>query len=146
MTESSTRSLDVTGVGPVDITYTDQGSGPVFLLLHGGAGPASVVSFADLLSREGAARVLTPTHPGFLGTSRPDTLRDVRGLAALYVTLIEDLGLSNVTIIGNSLGGWIAAEVAVLDSPRVSAVIVMDAVGIDVDGHEVADVSTKSFL
>jgi pimeloyl-ACP methyl ester carboxylesterase len=104
-----------------------------------------VSSFADLLSSNRAARVLTPTHPGFLGTPRSDALRDVKGLAALYVTLIEDLDLSDVTVIGNSIGGWIAAEVAVLNSQRVSAVVIMDAVGIDVDGHPVADVSTKTF-
>jgi pimeloyl-ACP methyl ester carboxylesterase len=145
MTNISTRALDVTDIGPVELTYADQGTGRNFLLLHGGAGPVSVSSFADLLSNDRAARVLTPTHPGFLGTPRPDALRDVKGLAALYVTLIEDLELSDVTVIGNSIGGWIAAEVATLNSPRVSAVVIMDAVGIDVDGHPVADVSTKTF-
>jgi pimeloyl-ACP methyl ester carboxylesterase len=94
-----------------------------------------VSSFADLLSGDRDARVLTPTHPGFLGTPRSDALRDVKGLAALYVALIEDLDLSDVTVIGNSIGGWIAAEVAILNSPRVSAVVITDAVGIDVDGH-----------
>jgi pimeloyl-ACP methyl ester carboxylesterase len=145
MTDSSTRTLEVAGIGLVEVAYTDQGTGHVFLLLHGGAGPVSVASFAELLSREREARVVTPTHPGFLGTPRSDSLRDVKGLAALYVSLIEDLELSDVTVIGNSIGGWIAVEMALLYSPRVSAVVVMDAVGIDVEGHPVADVSTKTF-
>lgn len=145
MTKISTRALEVAGIGPVDLTFTDQGTGRNFLLLHGGAGPVSVSSFADLLSSDRAARVLTPTHPGFMGTPRSDGLRDVKGLAALYVTLIDDLEISDVTVIGNSVGGWIAAEIAILNSPRVSAVVIMDAVGIDVDGHPVADVSTKTF-
>jgi pimeloyl-ACP methyl ester carboxylesterase len=145
MTNISTRSLEVSGIGTVEVTYADQGTGRNFLLLHGGAGPVSVSSFADLLSSNRAARVLTPTHPGFLGTPRSDALHDVKGLAVLYVRLIEDLELSDVTVIGNSIGGWIAAEVAVLNSPRVSAVVIVDAVGIDVDGHPVADVSTKTF-
>jgi pimeloyl-ACP methyl ester carboxylesterase len=145
MINNSTRALEVAGIGPVEVTYSDQGTGHPFLLLHGGAGPLSVSSFADLLSGDGAARVVTPTHPGFLGTPRSGALRDIKGLAALYVTLIEDLDLSGVTVIGNSIGGWIAAEIAILNSPRVSAVVIMDAVGIDVDGHPVADVSTKTF-
>jgi pimeloyl-ACP methyl ester carboxylesterase len=145
MAHSSNRTFEVSGIGPVDVTYTDQGTGRTYLLLHGGAGPASVNSFADVLCRDGENRVLTPTHPGFLGTPRPDPLLDVKGLAALYVTLIEELELSDVTVIGNSIGGWIAAEVAILDSPRVNAVVIVDAVGIDVDGHPVADVSTKTF-
>jgi pimeloyl-ACP methyl ester carboxylesterase len=145
MTSNSTRALDVSGIGPVEVTYADQGAGRSFLLLHGGAGPVSVSSFADLLSGDREARVLTPTHPGFLGTPRPEALRDVKGLAALYVALLEDLDLSDVTVIGNSLGGWITAEIAILNSPRVSAAVIMDAVGIDVEGHPVADVSTKTF-
>jgi pimeloyl-ACP methyl ester carboxylesterase len=145
MTNTSTRALEVPGIGPVELTYADQGTGRTFLLLHGGAGPMSVSGFADLLSSDREARVLTPTHPGFMGTPRSDELRDVKGLAALYVALLEDLELSDVTVIGNSLGGWIGAEVAILNSPRVSAVVIMDAVGIGVDGHPVADVSTKTF-
>lgn len=145
MKNSSTRTLEVAGIGPVDVTYTDQGTGHTYLLLHGGAGPASMTSFADLLCGDGKNRVLTPTHPGFMGSPRSDALRDVKGLAALYVALIEELEPSDVTVIGNSIGGWIAAEIAILDSPRVNAVVIMDAVGIDVDDHPVADVSTKTF-
>ena len=145
MANNTTRTLEVSGIGRVDVTYTDQGTGRAFLLLHGGAGPASMTSFAESLSSDDGSRVLTPTHPGFLGTPRPDGLRDVKGLAALYVTLLEELGLTDVTVIGNSLGGWIAAEMAILDSPRVQTVVIMDAVGIEVDDHAVADVSTKSF-
>jgi len=89
--------------------------------------------------------VLTPTHPGFQGTPRSAALLDVKGLASLYVALLDDLELSDVTVIGNSIGGWIAAEIAILDSHRVSAVVIMDAVGIEVDDHPVADVSSKSF-
>jgi pimeloyl-ACP methyl ester carboxylesterase len=40
---------------------------------------------------------------------------------------------------GNSIGGWIAAEIALLKSPRVSGVVLIDAVGIQVAGHPVAD-------
>lgn len=145
MINGSNRVLEVIGIGPVEVSYADQGTGRVFLLLHGGAGPMSVSSFAKLFEGDCAARVLTPTHPGFLGTPRPEALRDVKGLATLYVTLLEHLDLSDVTVVGNSIGGWIAAEIAILNSPRVSAVVIMDAVGIDVDGHPVADVSTKTF-
>ncbi len=87
------------------------------LLLHGGAGPASVDGFGGRLAAEGPkgqARVLVPTHPGFGGTPRPAGLDSIGGLARLYVRMIEDLGLDQVTVIGNSIGGWIAAEIALL--------------------------------
>jgi len=57
--------------------------GHLFLLLHGGAGPQSVSAFADRLAETKPARVITPTHPGFGGTSRPEALDSIRGLAAL---------------------------------------------------------------
>ncbi len=42
-------------------------------------------------------------------------------------------------MVGNSIGGWIAAEMAVLGSPRISGLVLVDAVGIEVPGHPVAD-------
>jgi pimeloyl-ACP methyl ester carboxylesterase len=80
-----------------------------------------------------------PTHPGFGGTARPDALTSIPGFAALYVALIGQLGLEDVTVVGNSIGGWIAAEMALLASPRASGVVLVDAVGIQVPGHPIAD-------
>ena len=63
----------------------------------------------------------------------------MRQLASLYVALLDEVGATDVTVIGNSIGGWIAAEIALLASPRVSGVVLVDAVGIEVPGHPVAD-------
>lgn len=139
MTTTATQHLTVEGVGPVDVTYSDRGTGRTFLLLHGGAGPQSVTGFADLLAASEPARVLTPTHPGFGGTPRPEALTSVPALARLYISLLDALDLHDVTVIGNSVGGWVASEIALLGSPRVSALVLVDAVGIEVDGHPVAD-------
>jgi pimeloyl-ACP methyl ester carboxylesterase len=49
------------------------------------------------------------------------------------------MDLAGVTIAGNSIGGWIGAELALLHSPRVSALVLSDATGIEVPGHPVAD-------
>jgi pimeloyl-ACP methyl ester carboxylesterase len=144
MSETKNQAIEVVDVGAVEVTFTDSGGGQTFLLLHGGAGPLSMSSFAERLFSERSVRVITPVHPGFQGTRRPETLHDVRGLAKLYVELLEYLGVSDVTVVGNSIGGWIAAEMALLNSRRVSAVVILDAVGIEVDGHPVADVSNKT--
>ena len=55
-----------------------RGEGRPFLLLHGGAGSQSVDGFAALLSTARPARVLTPLHPAFGGTPRPDGLNTIR--------------------------------------------------------------------
>jgi pimeloyl-ACP methyl ester carboxylesterase len=142
--ESITKIIGVTGIGPVELTIEDRGDGRPFLVLHGGAGPQSVYAFTQLLAEKGGNRVLTPTHPGFGGTLRPDALNSVAGLAALYGGLLDELGLEDVTVIGNSVGGWVAAELALLGSPRITRIVLLDAVGIEVEGHPVADVSGLS--
>jgi pimeloyl-ACP methyl ester carboxylesterase len=138
----STYAVTIPDAGPVEVTVTEHGSGsdsaPPFLLLHGGSGPQSVTNFAELLAATGG-RVLVPVHPGFGGTPRPQALEGTSGLAALCNTLLEQLDLGDVTVIGNSVGGWITAEIALLGSPRVSSIVLVDAVGIEVPGHRVAD-------
>ncbi len=90
-------------------------------------------------------RVLTPTHPGFAGTERPDELATISQLAALYARLLDELDLDDVTVVGNSIGGWIALELALLGSPRVGRVVVVDAVGVEVPDHPVVDFFALTF-
>jgi len=137
---TSTLDFTLAGAGPVGVTVDDRGEGRPVLLLHGGGGPQTVAGFAELLATKEPARVITPTHPGFGGTPRPDGLADMAGLAALYRELLDRLGLDGVTVIGNSIGGWIAAELALLASPRISGTVLVDAVGIEVEGHPVTDI------
>jgi pimeloyl-ACP methyl ester carboxylesterase len=139
MTGTSTHTVTLAGGASAEVTMTERGEGHPFLILHGGGGPQTVTGFADLLAASEHARVITPVHPGFGGTPRPDGLDSPRGLAALYDGLLAELGLTDVTVVGNSIGGWIAAEMALLGSARVSSFILVDAVGIEVPGHPAAD-------
>src|ERR1700687_2590863 len=131
---TTTRRIPVAGYGTVELSVIEKGEGHPFLLLHGGGGPLTVNGFADLLAAQRPAHVIVPTHPGFGGTPRPDSLTGVPGLAAVYIALLADLGLSDVTVIGNSIGGWIAAEMALLDTKRISSIELVDAGGIEVPG------------
>jgi pimeloyl-ACP methyl ester carboxylesterase len=124
----------------VDVRLSDRGRGAAVLLLHGGAGPASVLEYADRLAAGRGVRTLVPTHPGFDGTPRPAQLTTISGLAELYVALLDELGLEAVTVVGNSLGGWIAAEIGLLGSLRVDRLVLVDAVGIEAPGFRIADV------
>jgi pimeloyl-ACP methyl ester carboxylesterase len=137
--------------------FAEHGAGRPVLLLHGGGGPQTVAGFGARLAAELPARVVVPTHPGFGGT--PDDLTTIRGLARVYADLLDDLGLNDVLVVGNSIGGWIAAELALLNTPpadeprggevrggevragapRVGALVVVDGVGLQVPGHPVVD-------
>lgn len=136
---SSSVSLTVpTPAGDVPLTANERGSGRPVVILHGGAGPASVASFADLLAEATDTRVIVPTHPGFAGTQRPESLTSIPGLAEVYVGLLEELDLEDVAVIGNSIGGWLAAELALRHPDRLGRIALVDAVGIEVEGHPVA--------
>jgi len=113
----------------LDLAIADQGNGQAFLILHGGAGPASMSALADALSKKG--RVLVPTHPGFNGELRPDWFSRVDDLVLAYLALLERLDLSKVVIIGNSFGGWLAVEMALRHSKRIAGIVLLNAVGID---------------
>lgn len=142
---TATAQLNVRGIGPVPVTYTDSGTGQPVLLLHGGAGPFSVAGFATLMSAADY-RVIVPVHPGFDGTPRPAGLSSIAGVAAVYADLLRDLDLTDVCVIGNSIGGWIAAELALADSAaagrRVSSAVLVDAAGLQLDTAPVPDFFT----
>ncbi len=123
------------------IRVSDRDRSQPFLLLHGGPGPNSVADFGDLLAARTRSRVIVPTHPGFDGTDRPEHLDSVAALARTYAELLERLDVWDVTVIGNSIGGWIATELALLDSARVSGLVLIDSVGFTVPDHAITDVS-----
>ncbi len=111
------------------LSVADRGTGKVFLVLHGGAGPASVTGLAEALARQG--RTIVPIHPGFAGQPRPAWFRRVDDLVLAYLALLEQLDANEVVVVGNSVGGWIAAEMALRHSPRISGIVLLNAVGID---------------
>ncbi|QII07232.1 alpha/beta hydrolase [Rhodococcoides fascians A25f] len=113
------------------------------LVLHGGGGPGTVASLAGHVALH--RHVLAPTHPGWDGTDRPDNITSIAQLAAGYLALLRERGYTDVVLIGSSIGGWIALEMAVQAAraeqyrTSIGAVVVIDGVGAVVDGEPVAD-------
>jgi pimeloyl-ACP methyl ester carboxylesterase len=138
--DPSTATYQVaTSFGDVPVTVTQRGQGRPVLLLHGGAGLDSVAGFAARLAERYPVQVLTPLHPGFGGTPRPAGLDSARKLGELYRNLLGQLSLTGVTVVGSSVGGWIAAELALAAPDRVSQLVLLDAAGLASADHPVAD-------
>jgi pimeloyl-ACP methyl ester carboxylesterase len=87
--------------------------------------------------------VIVATHPGFDGTTRPSWCDSVNDLLYAYLDLIEREGMEDITLVGCSLGGWIALELAVLQPSWLSRLVLVDSVGLrvgDVDERDFADI------
>lgn len=120
------------------LTLAESGNGRPVLVLHGGGGPFTVANLVDHLAT--SMHAITPTHPGWNGTSRPDWLASIPDLAQAYMDFLDARQLWNVLVIGSSLGGWLGAEMAVRDTAgRLSGLILIDAVGIEVAGQPIRD-------
>ena len=115
------------------------GHGGPLLLLHGGGGPATCRAFAE--SAADSFTVLLPTHPGFDGTQRPSGIETVRDIANAYAAVLAEAGLTDIIVVGSSMGGWIAAELAISFPRLLSGMILLDPVGIEVEGQEVMNVN-----
>ncbi|MGW7418508.1 alpha/beta fold hydrolase [Streptomyces sp. NPDC054813] len=120
------------------ISLTEAGSGRPVLVLHGGGGPATVAGLAARLAE--SVRVLTPVHPGWDGTPRPDWFTSIDDLAVAYLHLLQDSELSDVLVVGSSLGGQLAAEMAIRDTAGlITGLVLVNAVGADIEGETVTD-------
>ena len=100
----------------VTLELPERGQGRPILWLHGEDGLDPSAPFIDLLAAHG--RVVAPSHPGFGHSPDANNVDSVDDLAYLYLDLLAERNLRDVIVIGSSLGGWIAAEMAVKSSER----------------------------
>ena len=121
----------------LEVTVDQQGDGRPVLLLHGGGGPPSMGPLPSALSEDFG--VIAPIHPGFAGTPRPEWYNGIDDIALSYLQLLEQRDLRDVLVVGSSVGGWIASEMAVREHERISGTVLLNAVGINVEGIELAD-------
>jgi pimeloyl-ACP methyl ester carboxylesterase len=108
------------------------GQGASLLFLHGGGGAPLWLPFMESLSQR--FDVIVPEHPGYGGSDTPDWLDNVGDLSYFYLDVIDALQLDRVHLVGTSLGGWIAAEIAVRNCTRLKSLALSAAVGINVKG------------
>ena len=125
-------------VAGVELEIFERGQGTPIFYLHGGAGIGLDVPFLDLLAKE--RRVVAPSHPGFGKSSLPDWLDSIDDIAHVYLELLDTLGLDNVDIVGCSIGGWIAAEMATKSPERVRRLVMVGPVGVKVGSADKLDI------
>ncbi len=124
--------LDAAGVR---IELRRGGAGAPLLVLHGELGvPGWLRAYAQLARH---FTVYVPSLPGFGRSARPDWIVGVRDLAAWVTWFVRDLGLPQpLPVIGFSLGGWVAAEIATMNAGLFTKMVLVGAAGLQPDeGH-----------
>jgi pimeloyl-ACP methyl ester carboxylesterase len=124
-------------IGDVAIRLHRAGSGPKLLFLHGAGGVPQWLPFFDALADH--YEVLVPEHPGFGGSDDPPWIQSMSDLAMFYLDLIEQAGLDRIHLIGNSLGGWLSAEILIRDRSRFRSLTLLAPAGIRVKGIPCGD-------
>ncbi len=128
-------------VSGVDLEIEERGTGRPLLFLHAGEGLGADRPWFDLLAQK--FHVIAPSHPGWGGSALPDWMGNVDDLAYLYLDLIGRMGLENAMLVGADFGGWVAAEIAVRNTRGISALVLVDPVGVkfgSVTTRDIADV------
>jgi len=114
------------------------GKGRPLLWLHGTDGLAEWPVIIDRLGER--FEVIAPDHPGFGESTIPGWMDDVSDLAYLYLDLMKKLGLERAHVVGHSLGGWIALEMAVRQTSRQASLTLIAPAGIHVKGAAKTDI------
>ncbi len=124
------RDLEVRGIR---VHLLSAGSGEPLLYLHGGGDlGAWTPALSALASR---CAVVRPDHPGFSASGDADGIDSIHELAFFYLDLLDELGLDRVMVMGHSIGGWLAADLATIEPDRVSRLILVSAAGLRAGEH-----------
>jgi pimeloyl-ACP methyl ester carboxylesterase len=120
-------------VGGFDVSYLKGGHAggtePV-LYLHGMGGAGRWEAYHMALGT--VALTYVPQLPGWQEGQPPTGIKSVQDYAALVVELLDAVGIDQGILMGHSIGGWIALHVATTRPDRVSRLILVDSMGLDV--------------
>ncbi len=114
------------------------GKGTPLVFLHGASGAPVVLPFMERL----AARfdVIVPDHPGYGQSDEPEWLENIHDVAYFYLDFLKQLKLEKAVIVGSSMGGWMAMEMAVRDTSQIGCLVLVSPAGISAPGAEPADI------
>jgi pimeloyl-ACP methyl ester carboxylesterase len=137
MTTPQSRTLNL-GDGRPSIEVLEAGEGSPLLFLHGAGGIVAWEGVLPLLSSK--RRVYAPLLPGFGASTGLECLEDQFDLFMHGFDVIEALGLERPYVVGESFGGWMAAEMAALRPKEIGRLALIAPVGLWRDEAPVVDI------
>jgi len=118
--------------------YRRGGKGTPLVFLHGASGAPVVLPFMEKLATR--FDVLVPDHPGYGQSDEPEWLENIHDVAYFYLDFLAHLKLERAVIVGSSMGGWMALEMAVRNTARIGAVVLVSSAGVRAPNAEPADI------
>ena len=112
----------------IDVEVFEAGGGNALLWLHGANGFAPAHPFVKPFAAR--RRLIAPSHPGFGKSGLPLWLDRPDDIAVVYLELLDKLGLARAELVGCSLGGWIAAEMASMAPERFARIVLVGPGGV----------------
>jgi pimeloyl-ACP methyl ester carboxylesterase len=129
-------------VGGHAVAVAEAGAGEPLVYLHG---------FADIHGSSddwlpfhralaSGVRVLAPAHPGCNASAENEDIDTIEDVVFHYLQVLDAIGVERFHLAGASIGGWIAAEVAIRIPERVRSLALIGATGLFVPSHPIADI------
>ena len=125
--------IDVNGI---DTAVFTAGEGDPLVFLHG-AGTAA--GFDTLLPLAERFRLILPSHPGFGASADDPSIDSIHDYALHYLDLFDLLGLDEISLVGHSMGGYLAATLAIEQTHRVRRLVLGAPFGLRVREHPTVD-------
>ncbi|MDB5450716.1 MAG: alpha/beta hydrolase fold [Phenylobacterium sp.] len=120
------------------VRYHEGGSGPALVYLHGSGGLTEADPFLNALAEK--HHVYAPLLPGYGDSEEAPEIRDMLDFTLHTWDVVEALGLKDPILVGHSMGGMIAAEMAALAPNDVSRLALIAPAGLWDDEHPIADI------
>ena len=114
------------------------GEGPAVLALHGAATLEGYGWARGLADR---FRVYLPHHPGFGDSDPAPHITGMQDLVVHNLRLVAELGLDRPHLVGHSMGGWMAAEMAAVAGERFDRLVLNAPAGLNHPDHPAADLA-----
>jgi len=125
-------------VGGVDVHTWVGGQGAPLLVLHGAGGNRGFTRWMTTVAER--YTVWAPTHPGFGRSGDAEWMEGIDDLARFYLWFIDAAGFGRPHVLGHSIGGWTAAELATMSPSAIDRLVLVAPVGLKAESGEILDV------
>lgn len=136
-TTSTTWTEEIVAAAGTQLHLVKGGTGEPLLILHDELGYAGWLRCYAALAQH--HMLYLPLHPGFGKTARLDWIMNMHDMAGWYLEALDDLGLDRINLLGHGLGGWLAAEMAIMCPQQFTKLVLVSAPGVRPPTGEITD-------